>query len=257
MKNELPDGWEWRKLGDSLLFARNGLSLDQNSEKTGMPVTRIETISDGTVNFSKIGYINDLSDAQIEKYKLADGDILFSHINSLEHIGKNAIYEDKGNLLLHGVNLLLLRPNKELISPKYLHYLCRNLRSLKFFWTIANKSVNQASINQSRLLDILIPVPPLETQHKIVAILEKAEETKKLQAQADELTQQLLQNMFLEMFGDPVRNSMGWEVRKLGDLSTKILSGSTPKGGKQVYVKEGITFLEAKMFGKTELNLVI
>ncbi|KKG32704.1 restriction modification system DNA specificity subunit [Methanosarcina mazei] len=56
------------------------------------------------------------------------------------------------------------------------------------------------------------------------------------------------------MFGDPVRNPIGWEVRKLGELSTKILSGSTPKGGEQVYVKEGITFFRSQNVWKNRIE---
>ena len=59
---------------------------------------------------------------------------------------------------------------------------------------------------------------PLERQKKIVAILVKSEETTRLRAQADELTDRLLQSVFLEMFGDPVRNPNGWATEKLGEV---------------------------------------
>lgn len=230
MENKLPEGWEWKRLDQVLLFSRNGISKRQNTDNIGLPVTRIETISNGTVNINKVGYVADLEKKDIEKYKLIEGDILFSHINSLEHIGKTAIYENNSNLLLHGVNLLLLRPNKEIAIPKYLQYFFRNLRNSKFFWSIANKSVNQASINQSRLSKIEIPVPSIETQQKIVSILEKAEETKKLRAQAGDLTQQLLQSVFLEMFGDPVQNPENWSIKQLKEcIKIPLNSGWSPK----------------------------
>jgi type I restriction enzyme S subunit len=65
------------------------------------------------------------------------------------------------------------------------------------------------------LKNFTIVVPPLETQHEIVSLLEKAEETKRLRAQADELTQKLIQSVFLEMFGDPLNNSKGWKETDL------------------------------------------
>ncbi|WP_248698090.1 restriction endonuclease subunit S [Methanosarcina acetivorans] len=85
-------------------------------------------------------------------------------------------------------------------------------------------------LSAKQLNTIKIPVPPLETQQKIVSILKKAEETKKLRAQADELTQKLLQSVFLEMFGDPVVNPKNWKEIKLKDVS-EIVSGVT-KGRK-------------------------
>ncbi len=57
-----------------------------------------------------------------------------------------------------------------------------------------------------------IPLPPLPVQRQIVAILEQAEVTKRLRAESDELTQRFLQSVFMEMFGDPVKNEKGWET---------------------------------------------
>jgi type I restriction enzyme S subunit len=95
---------------------------------------------------------------------------------------------------------------------------------------MANKAVNQASINQTRLEGLSIPIPPLETQRKIVAILDKAEETKRLRAKSNELTQKFLQSVFLEMFGDPMQNPRNYGKSFLGDIS-EVVSGVT-KGRK-------------------------
>jgi type I restriction enzyme S subunit len=83
-----------------------------------------------------------------------------------------------------------------------------------------------------------IPIPPLETQCKIVAILEKAEETKRLRMQADELTSQLLQSVFLEMFGDPVKNPKGWEISTLESLCSELYRYPTFYGFE--YSKTGV-----------------
>ncbi|MGD9775644.1 MAG: restriction endonuclease subunit S, partial [Methanosarcina sp.] len=76
-------------------------------------------------------------------------------------------------------------------------------------------------LNKTDISNINIKLPPLETQKKIVSILEKAEETRKLRAQADELTQKLLQSVFLEMFGDLETNPKGWVVKSF-DYFAKI-----------------------------------
>jgi type I restriction enzyme S subunit len=57
------------------------------------------------------------------------------------------------------------------------------------------------------------------------------------------------------MFGDPVNNTMSWEVKKLKDISIKIMSGNTPKGGEQVYVEEGIMFFRSQNVWKNKLLL--
>ncbi|WP_236900344.1 restriction endonuclease subunit S [Clostridium pasteurianum] len=60
---------------------------------------------------------------------------------------------------------------------------------------------------------------------------------------------------FIGMFGDPINNPMGWEVKKLKNISTKILSGNTPKGGSEVYVDEGIMFFRSQNVWKNKLVL--
>jgi restriction endonuclease S subunit len=98
-----------------------------------------------------------------------------------------------------------------------------------------------------------IKVPPLPQQKKIAAILDAADayrqKTKALIAKYDELTQSL----FLDMFGDPVANNRKWKVDKLKDLSVKIGSGNTPKGGEKVYVEEGITFFRSMNVWKNNI----
>jgi len=77
----------------------------------------------------------------------------------------------------------------------------------------------QPQITGQGLANIKIPLPPLETQQKIASILDAADtlrqKTKALIAKYDELTQSL----FLDMFGDPVKNEKGWEVKKLGHIT--------------------------------------
>ena len=57
------------------------------------------------------------------------------------------------------------------------------------------------------------------------------------------------------MFGDPINNPMGWQVKKLKDISTKILSGNTPKGGSEVYVDDGIMFFRSQNVWRNKLVL--
>jgi type I restriction enzyme S subunit len=79
---------------------------------------------------------------------------------------------------------------------------------------------------------------------KIVDILKKANETKKLRAQADELTYRMLQSVFLEMFGDPVKNTKGWEMARLGELG-EWTSGGTPSRTKPEYFQGTIPWFSA------------
>ncbi|CAL2085263.1 restriction endonuclease subunit S [Tenacibaculum sp. 190524A02b] len=100
-------------------------------------------------------------------------------------------------------------------------------------------------ISRPSLENLQIPLPPLPEQKRIAAILDEADKLRQLNTQLIEKYNALTQSLFLEMFGDPVTNPKGWEVFKLKDITTKIGSGSTPKGGKESYKEEGISLIRS------------
>jgi type I restriction enzyme S subunit len=100
MSNTVPEGWKVIPFEVVFTEIKNGCSLDQNGSGNGLPVTRIETISNGKIDYSKTGWLYTTQD--IERFRIDKGDILFSHINSLKHIGKTAIKDDD-RLLYHGM----------------------------------------------------------------------------------------------------------------------------------------------------------
>jgi type I restriction enzyme S subunit len=259
---KIPKDWEVVRLGEVLLLLRNGLTIEQNKEGIGYPITRIETISEGRIDASRVGYVANLTPEEIESYRLLEGDILFSHINSLQHIGKTAIYEGAPEFLLHGMNLLLLRPNKSKIYPLYLLYLLRLMRSRKIFWALSKKAVNQASINQTELGRTPIPVPPLPEQKKIAEILSTVDKliqrTDEIIAKTERLKKGLMQELLTKGIGHKEfketeigRIPKDWEVVRLGDIASIIMGQSPPSS---TYNKEGrgLPFLQGKMeFGST------
>jgi len=169
---EFPE-WEKKKLGEIVDFIKNGLSLNQNIEKEGYKVTRIETISDKSINIEKVGFVRTSQD--ITEYRLLIGDMLFSNINSVAHIGKIA-YVDKDYDLYHGMNLLNIRINKEKSNPKFFYYQLTSRQLKKHFEEICNKAVNQASINQTDLKKTKLLFPFLAEQTKIANFLSSLDE---------------------------------------------------------------------------------
>lgn len=243
------------KLKDIAEHVRNGKSIKNSSDGVGLPITRIETISNGSFNEEKLGYggVKDLE--KIADYWLQDGDILMSHINSPKHLGKSAIFKHNGLDIIHGMNLLCIRPKKEDVIPEYLNYffLTRNFDS--FIKSISNQSVNQASFAASKLKKIEIPLPSFSEQKAIVAKLDRAQRLIDIDREMLAKYDELIQSVFLEMFGDPVTNSKGWKIKKLGELTTKVGSGSTPRGGSKVYQGQGNIFVRSQNVLMNKLDL--
>jgi type I restriction enzyme S subunit len=228
-------------------FVRNGLSVKQEDGKTGIPITRIETIWNSNIDKDRFGYadITEEKLKDIERYLLNEGDILMTHINSPKHLGKCAIYNNKPKKLIHGMNLLCLRPNAEILFPKYAMYFFSSSPFRSIIPRISNQSVNQASFSAGNLKDIQIPLPPLATQKKIAAILDAADAYRQKTKTLIDKYDQLAQSLFLYMFGDPVRNEKGWFMERLDNLTSKIGSGATPSGGRESYQNEGVSLIRS------------
>ena len=143
-----------------------------------------------------------------------------------------------------------LNANKEYLLPKFLYYFC-----LDYNFERHNKAVTIPSLTKVDLLKIDIPLPPKSTQLAIVSELDKINELIRLKKEQLKDFGNLAQSLFYEMFGDPVENEKGWEVKKLGEISSLICNGNTPKGGSEVYVDNGILFLRSQNVWKNRLDL--
>ena len=106
-----------------------------------------------------------------------------------------------------------LNANIEYLLPKFLFYFC-----LDYNFERHNKAVTIPSLTKADLLKIDIPLPPKSTQLAIVSELDKINELIRLKKEQLKDFDNLAQSLFYEMFGDPVENEKGWEVKKLGEI---------------------------------------
>ena len=204
-------------ISDIAVLLRNGKSVRQSADADGLPITRIETIADGTINPKRVGYA-DLSETDAEGWLLEKGDILISHINSTKHLGKCAIYDGRPSKLVHGMNLLNLRLDKSETSPHYIYRVLSSAAFRRLLPRITKDSVNQSSFNISNFQKLQIPLPPLTEQKRIAGILDAADALRAKRRESLAQLDTLLQSTFLEMFGDPVTNPKGWQQTTLGSL---------------------------------------
>ena len=107
-----------------------------------------------------------------------------------------------------GVKLLKLKSNKEKISIKYLYYFLNTVKLPSDGYSRHFKYLKQ----------IVIPVPELDIQMKIVKCLDKANELIDKRKKQIDILDELVKSKFIEMFGDPVTNPKGWEKKKLNEL---------------------------------------
>jgi len=192
--------WEVKRLGDVLVRLANG-ALYQPTNSTGLPVTRIETIAEGTIDMSRVGY--GARTSELEEYRMLPGDILFSHINSVDHIGKVAMYSGEPPLY-HGMNLLLLRAGSSLDS-QFLFYWLGSHKGRNKAVSLARQAVSQASINTSDLKRVEIPLPTLPEQTAIAEVLTDMDAELAALEQRREKTRALKQAMMQELLTGRIR----------------------------------------------------
>ena len=202
---ELPKGWKWVKF--SSLFTgtpQNGLYKPSTEYGSGVPILRIDGFYDGVI-------VNDydykrvrISNEEITKYKLSIDDIVVNRVNSMSHLGKCGLLKSLKEPTVFESNVMKIQVNKELAIPSYISNYLASLRGLKELTKNAKHAVNQASINQTDVSNVSIPLPPLPEQQLIVSELEskltvcdKIEETisQSLQ-QAETLRQSILKKAF-------------------------------------------------------------
>ena len=180
---------------------QNGVNIKQGDINNGYPITRIETIANDKFNRDRMGYagITDLS--KYKSYILEDGDLLMSHINSVQYLGRTVFYEKKEDeTIIHGMNLLRLKARKDIINPEYARYCFYGHLFRSQIANITKKSVNQASFSVQDLKKIKIDVPDIELQKQIVEIFNKVSKIIVKRQQELDAFEELIRARFVEMF---------------------------------------------------------
>ena len=127
-----------------------------------------------------------------------------------------------------------LEAKKELLLPRYLYYFC-----LRYDFERLNKAVTIPSLTKADLLKIDIDIPKIDTQTTIVDRLGKIEQIISLRNNQLRLLENLIKARFVEMFGDPVHNSKGWEMNSVEEICTSIYGGGTPSKSHPEYYENG------------------
>ena len=125
-----------------------------------------------------------------------------------------------------------LSANEEILNPRYLYYFC-----VDYNFERHNKAVTIPSLTKADLLKIEMCLPPLDKQKSIVGELDKINELIRIKKEQLSDYDNLAQSIFNKMFGNPVENEKGWEVKKLGEVCL-IERGGSPRPIKDYITEE-------------------
>ena len=161
------------KLGDCFIMAENGVVIKQSKEAKGLPITRIETLSNDCFNRDRLGYANIFDEEKYKHYILDDMDLIMSHINSRTFLGRTVLYRKIGNeRIIHGMNVLRIKTNQVILNPIFAYYFFKTRFFKKCIDSIRKDAINQSSFALSDLKNLEIKIPTIEEQQKIVYTLQ-------------------------------------------------------------------------------------
>lgn len=217
---QLPQGWKEVELGKLYNITSSKRVFQSEWKNKGIPFYRAREI----VKLSKNGWVNnelfiskEMYNDYSKKYGIPkEGDIMVTGVGTL---GVCYLVKKGDKFYFKDGNIIWLK-KKEDIESNYVKYLFQSNIVKRQINSSLGTTVGTYTIVRAKKTKI--PLPPIQTQKKIVQILEKAESLKKLRKQSDDLTKNYLKSVFNKMF---LQKSF-LEV-ELGDI-TKIVSGSTP-----------------------------
>lgn len=134
--------------------------------RNGRPYLRVANVQDGYLDLGEIKYIN-VPDALMPTYRLEADDVLLCEGNSLDLVGRPALWEGQIEECVHQNHVLRVRCNPERLMPRYLLAYMQTAPSRGHFRRRAKKTTNLASINKTDVLELPVAIPPLDVQSDI------------------------------------------------------------------------------------------
>lgn len=233
----MKEEWEYKKLGEVASYI-NGFAFKPSQwSNTGTPIVRIQNLNNPEASYN---YYDGILP---EKVKIKKGDLLISWSASL---GAYLWMGDEAYLNQH---IFKAQFDKLDIDKMYLKYAVSSKLDV-----MANlvHGATMKHIVKSDFDKTKIPYPPKSTQLSIVSELDKLNELIRIKKEQLKDYDALAQSIFYEMFGDPVENEKGWEVKKIGDVC-KTSSGGTPSKAHDEYYNGDILWLRSGEVGQGDI----
>ena len=170
--SSLPRGWCWAAVDQCASAIQYGSSAKAHSDSTGAPVLRMGNISlDGHIVLDDLKYLP-MGHPALVSLRLRNGDLLFNRTNSIDLVGKTAIYSGKPPLCTFASYLIRVRLLAGL-RPRFLMYVLNSFSGRRWIRQVASQTVGQANVNGTKLAAFQFPLPPTAEQDAVVAEVEK------------------------------------------------------------------------------------
>ena len=192
-------------LGDVITECKYGTSKKANTDGSGCPILRMGNIRFGKLDTSDSKYVN-LPKTERNKYLLQDGDILINRTNSLELVGKSAVFSDLSGDWVYASYLIRLRVDPDKALPEYVNAVINSRIGRNYVFRTARRAIGMVNINAQEIQRMPLPLPSLEEQTELI---NKMNETDPL---IDELVSVFHENGLVHLRDSILRKAFAGEL---------------------------------------------
>lgn len=209
----MKQGWEIKKLGEVCENVSN-INWKTISLDTKLPYIDLSAVDIDNSNIDDFEYINKDNAPSRAKQIVNTGDVIFATTRPL--LKRVCVITKSFNNAIASTGFCVLRPKGKVVS-KWIYYI---LKSDSFYTYIEplQKGISYPAVSDNEVKNFSIPVPPLAEQEHIVAELDLLSGIIQKKRQQLKELDNLAQSIFYDMFGDPITNEMGWEVKMVIDV---------------------------------------
>lgn len=198
----VPESWEVVSLDEVPTRTQYGLSV-RGEDIGDYGIMRMTNQVEGKIQTDEIQFVN-INKKDFEKYKLKRGDILFNRTNSLELVGRTAIFDVDGDFVFASY-LIRLNTDEKRLDPFFLNHYLNWDESQRRLKSIALRAVSQSNISATRLRTFQVPIPSLQEQVEINFCIDRVAEKKEIH--------QRKKKMLLELFKTLLHQLMTAQIR--------------------------------------------
>ncbi|RZG67886.1 restriction endonuclease [Acinetobacter junii] len=208
-------------LSDAEVFVDGDWVESKDQDQNGdVRLIQLADIGDGFYIDKSSRFLNSETAKRLKCTYLKEGDILVARMP--DPLGRACIFPKSEMPCVTVVDVCIIRPNQNKVDNQWLMHTINSPVMRQRINEYVTGTTRQR-ISRGNFSKLKVSVPPLPEQRRIAAILDQADELRQKRQQAIEKLDQLLQATFIEMFGDPVSNPKGWDLRSVGEISESKL----------------------------------
>jgi type I restriction enzyme, S subunit len=232
-------------LADATVFTDGDWIESKDQDPDGdVRLTQLADVGDGVWINKSSRFLTSEKAKQLRCTYLEPGDLLVARMP--DPLGRCCVFPGDSMPCVTVVDVCVIRPNQQKIDQRYLMQVINSPHGRQGIARHITGTTRQR-ISRKNLGKVAIPLPALPEQKRIAKILDAADALRTKRRESIAQLDTLLQSTFLDMFGDPVTNPMGWTIAALADFC-KTGTGGTPsrremqryyEGGTIPWVKSG------------------